>query len=179
MDRHEARSAPGGGFAVTAPFYIFAAISAVGAVLTVTRKNPLASALSLAVTMVGLAGLFLLLSGFLVFVLQILVYAGAVVVLIVFVIMLLNLRDDAVRSSSLSWRRAVPGAVLASGLLAVFWKVSEGLPRVSSSVPDRFGTVEGVGTLLFTKFAFPFEVLSLVLLVALIGAVVLAKKGGA
>lgn len=159
-------------------FYIFAAVSAVGAVMTVTRRSPLAAALSLAVSMIGLAGLFLMLHGYLVFVLQILVYAGAVVVLIIFVIMLLNLQEKVLKSSRLGWKRAVPGAVLSLALLVMLWRMADGLPGFSSELPEGFGTVEGVGENLFVRFAFPFEVLSLVLLVAIVGAVILAKKGG-
>ncbi|MBD3335628.1 MAG: NADH-quinone oxidoreductase subunit J [Candidatus Eisenbacteria bacterium] len=159
-------------------FYIFAVIAAAGAVFTVTRKSPLAAALSLAVSMIGLAGLFLLLQGYLVFVLQILVYAGAVVVLIIFVIMLLNLRAEAVEHLNLSWRKAIPGVVLGGALLVILLSAVRGLPQFPAEVDAEFGTVEGVGQLLFSRFAFPFEVLSLVLLVAIVGAVVLARKGG-
>jgi NADH-quinone oxidoreductase subunit J len=159
-------------------FYILAAVCAVGAVLTVTRKSPLAAALSLAVTMIGLAGLFLLLHGYLVFVLQILVYAGAVIVLIIFVIMLLNLREKVVKLQRLPWKRAIPGIILTLALFVILWRAAAGLPGFPSDVPEGFGTVEGVGGELFIRFAFPFEVLSLVLLVAIVGAVVLAKKGG-
>jgi NADH-quinone oxidoreductase subunit J len=158
------------------PFYIFALVSAVGAVLTVTRKNPLAAAISLALSMVGLAGLFLLLHGYLVFVLQILVYAGAVVVLIIFVIMMLNLKQPASGVRRLSWKGALPGVILSLLLLYLLWRPLAGLPGFPAAVPASFGTVEGIGEALFSTYAFPFEVLSLVLLIAIIGAVVLAKK---
>ncbi|MBU1698601.1 MAG: NADH-quinone oxidoreductase subunit J [Candidatus Eisenbacteria bacterium] len=158
------------------PFYIFALISAIGAVLTVTRKNPLTGALCLALTMIGLAGLFLLLHGYLVFVLQILVYAGAVVVLIIFVIMMLNIREPVVRLQRLYWKRALPGGVLSLVLLYLLWRPLQNIPDFPPSISDSFGTVERVGVEIFTRYAFPFEVLSLVLLIAIVGAVVLAKK---
>jgi NADH-quinone oxidoreductase subunit J len=159
-------------------FYILAGISALGAVLTVTRRNPLAAALSLALTMIGLAGLFLLLQGYLLFVLQILVYAGAVVVLIIFVIMLLNLQERGLDLESLRWRAAVVPLVLLVALFLLVVGALKALPPFPEEAPPGYGTVAWVGEPLFTRFALPFEVVGLILLVAIVGAVVLAKKGG-
>ncbi len=158
-------------------FYVCAAMAVIGALSTVTRKNPLACAISLVVSFVGVAGLYFLSNAPFIGALQILVYAGAIMVLVIFVIMLLNLPDADMSLERIS----KPGALLALfmlmplGILCVGVFVSADLPA-RAAIDGEFGSVKGVGRLLFDEYLFQFEVVSLLLMVAVVGAVVLAKK---
>lgn len=158
-------------------FWTFAAVSVAGGVVTITRKNPLASALALAVVLVAIAGLFAMLDAHLLFILQILVYAGAIVVLIVFVIMLLNLGDEDLREMRIQpVRFAISAAACAAGAFLTI-RALRGLPDLRQPIGEGFGTARAVSLELFGPFLIPFEVLGVILLVGIIGAVVLAKKG--
>jgi NADH-quinone oxidoreductase subunit J len=159
-------------------FYIFAAAAVGGALATVTRKNPLTCALSLVVTFVALSGLYFLLHAPFAGALQILVYAGAIMVLVLFVIMFLNLpeaqqEEERVSKPGLivSLFLLVPLAALCIGVLG-----SGGQEKSLPPVAVDFGSVAAVGDLMFTKFVFQFEAVSILLLVAIVGAVMLAKK---
>ncbi|MCA9322398.1 MAG: NADH-quinone oxidoreductase subunit J [Planctomycetes bacterium] len=158
-------------------FYIFAVTAILGALSTVRRKNPLASALSLVVTFVALSGLYFHNDAPFVAILQILVYAGAIMVLVVFVIMLLNLPDAQLEEEKLS-RQGLPMALFLIGplgVLTVARLISLDLgPRPEKS--EDFGSVSAVGKLLFDRYLFQFELISVVLLVAIVGTVMLAKK---
>jgi NADH-quinone oxidoreductase subunit J len=159
-------------------FYSFAAISVVSAVAMVLFvRNIVAGAMSLVVTMISLAGVYVLLEAHLVAVIQIMVYAGAILVLFLFVIMLLNIGTD-------SFGPARPYQVVfktigAVGLLLVAAtlgrRVGAGLPTYSPA-PEGFGGYAEVGVQLFTRYAVPVEVAGFMLLAAIVGAVVLAKR---
>lgn len=150
-----------------------AVVSALGMVLNV--RNTVAAAMSLVVTMVSLAVIFVVLEAHLVAALQIMVYAGAIVVVFLFVVMLLNLRSDLFEPPRLRWLKAA-GTVLALGVGAAFLTlVPQALPSMRE-LPEGFGGYRAVGTELFTRFVLPFEVTSLLVLAAVVGAVVLAKR---
>ncbi len=160
-------------------FYVFAAL-AVGSALAMVAnvRNTVASAMSLVVCMVALAVIYVLMEAHFVAVLQIMVYGGAIVVLFVFVVMLLNLRQDAFAPSSLS-QTALKGlgvALVAWGTFQVVVLVHDALPGGAAELPQGFGGYRQVGIALFTRFLLPFEAVSLVLLAAIVGAVVLAKR---
>ena len=158
-------------------FWILAAIATGGALGTVCRKNPLSCALSLIVTFIALSGLYFQLSAPFAGVVQILVYAGAIMVLVVFVIMLLNLPDAALEEEKVS-KQGIPLALFLLGPLGVL-TISKLLALDLGPLPEKsasFGTIDGVGALLFDRYLFQFEVISVLLLVAIVGAVVLAKK---
>ncbi len=142
-------------------FYIFAVLAVAGAILMVTRKNPLASAFSLIISMVALAGLFAMLLAEFIFVLQILVYAGAIMVLVIFTIMLLNLKKEELQESPVGRLQGIVliliCAVAAYGFIAVLSQ----LPATDLPVADGFGNVEGVGLLMLGKYLYQFEVISL------------------
>jgi len=158
-------------------FWSLALISVAAAGVAITRRNPLASALALAVCLIAVAGLFAMLSAHLLFILQILVYAGAVVVLIVFVIMLLNLGDADLRTMGVQWGRfAIAGAVCLLGCVATL-RATRGIPGLWRPEPPGFGTAGAVGEALFGRHLISFELIGLILLVGILGAVVLAKKG--
>ncbi len=157
-------------------FYLFGAaavISALSMVLNV--RNTVASAMSLVVTMIALAVVYVVLDAHLIAALQIMVYAGAIVVVFLFVVMLLNLRRD-VFSQRRERLTKVIGVVFAlGGAFAFLQLVPKSLPTVQA-IPDDFGSYAAVGRALYHDFVLPFEVSSLLLLAAIVGAVVLAKR---
>jgi len=157
-------------------FYLFAALalgSAIGMVLNV--RNTVASALSLVVTMISLAGIFVLLEAYLVGVVQIMVYAGAIVVLFLFVVMLLNLRTD-LFAAGRSYLPKFLGVVASLIMLALLVpRIATHLPPFAA-LPEGFGGYRQVGVAMYTKYLLPLEVISLLLLAAIVGAIVLAKR---
>jgi NADH-quinone oxidoreductase subunit J len=146
------------------------------ALLTITSPSPLASALYLVVTLFCLAGFYVLLAAPFVAAIQVIVYAGAVIVLILFVIMLLNLRPIEERIP-VAWKVAGIGVALLL-LLIAFLAITGVRASAPSAVPlpEQFGKVSGVGRLLFAKYLYAFEVVSVLLLLAVIGAVALIRK---
>lgn len=157
-------------------FYILGGVSVIGALLMVTRKSPLAGALALVVSMAGVAGLFAMLHAEFVFILQILLYAGAIMVLIIFTIMLLNLSPEEIKERPVGRIRGVLiVAACAVGFIG-FLRVLLMLPQGVRFVAPTFGNIEEVGSLMLSKYLFPFEVISALLLVAIVGVVVLAKR---
>jgi NADH-quinone oxidoreductase subunit J len=164
---------------VSAPavfFYLFGAaaiVSALGMVLNL--RNTVAAAMSLVVTMISLAVVYVVLDAHLVAALQIMVYAGAIVVVFLFVVMLLNLRRDEFPRPRQRLTK-VAGVVLALGVAGAFLQlVPKALPTVRE-IPADFGGYQAVGRVLYTDFVLPFEITSLLLLAAMVGAVVLAKR---
>ncbi|MBK8229898.1 MAG: NADH-quinone oxidoreductase subunit J [Candidatus Eisenbacteria bacterium] len=159
-------------------FWLFAAIAVVSSLFVVTKRSPMANALALALVMTALAGLFAGLSAPFLFIIQILVYTGAVVVLIIFVIMLLNLRPEELKLQALQKGKFFASAVVALALTGLVLRlVSAEGSTPPAAVPASFGTVEAIADELFTTYLLPFEVVSFILLVGIIGAVVVAKRG--
>ncbi len=157
-------------------FYIFAAIAIAGALgMVMNTRNTVAAALSLVLTMVALGGVYVLLEAYLIGALQILVYAGAIVVLFLFVVMLLNLRREAY-SPQRQRATKVAGAVIGLLVLAQFLQLIHGAFGAPAAIPEGFGGYRQVGTVLFTDYVLAFEATSLLLLAAMVGAVILAKR---
>ena len=155
-----------------------ALVAAVSGLLVIVQRHAVYSAMFLIITMGSLAGLYILLEAHFVWAVQVLVYAGAIMVLFLFVIMLLNLPREDVPWAKHDRRRILLAVglgvvLLAELILVVGWG---GVPGKAPAVPAGFGTTEMVGRLLFTRFLFPFEITSVILLVAIVGAMVLAKK---
>jgi NADH:ubiquinone oxidoreductase subunit 6 (subunit J) len=150
------------------PFVVLAALTLLGAFMVVLSENVMHAAFWVLEVMMSVAGLFMLLSAGYLALVQILVYAGAVSVLLLFTVMLtLRSREDAVRSLDLSWTAgAVALAVLAAAVAAIgaFRPVAEHAPSITPGVAE-------FGRLLFTRWVLPFEIASVVLLIALVGAV--------
>jgi NADH-quinone oxidoreductase subunit J len=157
-------------------FYTLAAVSVAGALLMVTRKNPLAGALALVVSMAALAALFAMLHAEFVFLLQVLLYAGAIMVLIIFTIMLLNLSPQELKERPVGKLKGL--VIIAATVVGFvgFIRVLLQLPEGVRFVSPTFGNIEEVGALMLTSYLFPFEVISVLLLVAIVGVVILAKK---
>ena len=155
-------------------FWVLGAWTLAGAVATVTRRNPLVAAVWLVATFLGLAGLFALLQAHFLALIQVLVYAGAIMVLFVFVIMVLGRSED----DPLGFLTAPVTKLIGVGAVGVMgWllvKALAGHPAPVGPCGD-FGTVGAVGKLLLNDYLFPFEVVSLLLLAAVLGAVMLTR----
>ena len=157
-------------------FYIFAGLAVTMALLVVSARNPMRSALALTGCLLSVACIFALQSAHLMAILQVLVYAGAIMVFILFVLMLLNLSPAELGERHVSVRR-VTGAYLIGAIATLLMiRVTKHVWAPSSSLDPEFGTVKEVGTILYTKYLLPFEMVSLLLLAAIIGAVVLTRK---
>lgn len=160
-------------------FALVTIVAIVSALMVVTCKNPINSALSLVLTFFCLAIYYVMLNAPFMAAIQIIVYAGAIMVLIIFTIMLLNIRVDANKKSS---HQIALGSVigiatlLLSGLFLARGKVSQPVGEITSDLINRVGHTELIGNAIFTDFLLPFEVTSILLLVAIIGAVILAKR---
>ena len=162
-------------------FWTFAGLAVTSAALCITRRNPLASALWLVVTMFQIAALFVLLDAQFLAVLQVLVYAGAIMVLFLFVIMLLNLGRGG--PSDIRGPAGVAVATLLAGALGVqLFIVARSAPSPGPGAgplalaEQAEGMVGVVARPLFTTYLVPFEITSVLLLAAIVGAVVLAKR---
>lgn len=156
-------------------FYPLAVLTLGGALMMILARNAIYSAMSLVLTFFGLAGLYVLLAAELIAALQIIVYAGAIMVLFLFVVLLLNLGEDDLEVPRLTLGSAVGGAtalVFWCFTYVVFEGFTEGLP---AEFPEGFGSVASIGKLLYTQFLLPFEATSVLLLAAMVGAVVVAK----
>ena len=164
-------------------FYFFAAIAVSSAVLTVTRRNAVHSAIFLITALLATAGIFLQLRAEFLFIVQIILYVGGIMVLFVFVIMLVNL-DVAVRQIQFArqkWVALVISLALAAQVGLMFWSSAkmpgQGLPVLQAVPIERLPlNSEAVARSLFSTYLLPFEIASVLLLVAMIGAVVMAKK---
>jgi NADH-quinone oxidoreductase subunit J len=159
-------------------FYVFALLAVLSAVAMVGFvRNVVAGALSLVVTMISLAGVFVLLEAYLVAAIQIMVYAGAILVLFLFVIMLLNLRSD-----DFGPVRVGRQALKVLGALLAVWvcvKLVDVLPDslpAAGALPEGFGGYRALGKELFTRYVVPVEMAGLLLLASIVGAVILAKR---
>ncbi len=159
-------------------FYILSAGAIASALLTITRKSAVVSALMLVLTFCFLAGIYLTLQAQFLAVVQVAVYAGAIMVLVLFVIMLLNLESEDIRISN-NWK-AIVGILAALGVLAMIlgmiFTSAAHLPQSISPMAAMLGTTQSVGRTLYTEYSFPFEMASLILISAAVGAIILAKK---
>jgi len=157
-------------------FYLLAFLAVAGGLLMVSLKSPLSGAFALILSLCSLAGLFAMLHAEFVFILQILVYAGAIMVLVIFTIMLLNLRKEEIEEAPVGWMRAILTglvcAVCAFGAIHIFGHI----PSQDAPITPAFGSLETVGRSMLSSFVYPFEVISLILLVAIVGVVLLAKR---
>jgi NADH-quinone oxidoreductase subunit J len=157
-----------------------ALVAGMAALLVVVQRHAVYSALFLIITMGALAGIYILLAAYFVWIIQVIVYAGAIMVLFLFVIMLLDIGRE-----QDPWARPDRGRIVAAILLTLVLLVELGMavaqrlvlqPGGGPAAAGEFGTTHLVGRLLFTDFLFPFEITSIILLVAMVGAMVLAKK---
>lgn len=155
-------------------FILFGAIAVCGAIMVVTRKSPMASALYLILTLFAVAALFVLRQAHFLAAIQVIVYAGAVVVLFVFVIMLINVPEDRLPVERATTTRVL--GVIAAGFFVLESAVLARRYWMPKGPAAEVGTVEAVGRALFTDYLLAFEITSVLLLAAVIGAIALAKR---
>jgi NADH-quinone oxidoreductase subunit J len=160
-------------------FYFFSILAIASAVLMVTRRNIVHGAVFLITTLLATAGIFLQLQAEFLFVVQIILYVGGIMVLFVFVIMLVNLDVslNLVQFNRMKFVSTTLAVVLAGQLFAAFWITRNSLslgPRGEAMMSPR--NTESIGQALFQHYMLPFEIASILLLVAMIGAVVMAKR---
>jgi NADH-quinone oxidoreductase subunit J len=165
----------------TVLFYVFATIAVVSAILVISRHNVVHSAIFLAATLLAVAGIFLTLHAEFLAGVQVIVYVGGILVLFVFVIMLIAVsRSESERQFNRQWTLAiVTAAILSIEFAYVIYKGKDSLvlpPKVVAPAIPVAGNSQLVGTALYTTYLLPFEIASILLLVAIVGAVVLAKK---
>jgi NADH-quinone oxidoreductase subunit J len=159
-------------------FAALAAVLVVSSLLVILHRNPVTSALFLVLAFCALAGIYLLLRAEFIGMVQVIVYAGAIMVLFLFVIMYLNLGHDVEGGVSIAVRRGlgwVVGAVLVvegALLLARGWALG---PLAPESAGPPAGNTQAIGVLLYTRYLYPFEITSMVLLVAMVGAIVMTR----
>jgi NADH-quinone oxidoreductase subunit J len=159
-------------------FYAFAFLTLLCGVLVVANpfsRNPVTSAMFLVLTIISMAGLFVLLHAFFLAAVQILIYAGAVMVLFLFVIMLLDLKEEERRKTKIFG--LVTGVVSVGAVAAILVRTlwaAHPLVDAAAKAPD--GDPAALGRLLFTQYLLPFEIISVLLLVAMVGVILLSKK---
>ena len=159
-------------------FFYFAAMSLAGGLTAVFSRNLIYSAIALLVTLIHIAGIYILLGAEFVAAVQVIVYAGAILVLYLFVVMLFNVHGE----ERYLHRHYLVGiflgiVILGEMLLALFGSsLRSGGQTAPTLLPESGGNTQAIGRLLFTRYLFPFEVASVILLVAMVGAIVLGKR---
>ena len=158
-------------------FWFFAFLMLVFGAAVVMNRNPIASALSLVLCFMGLSALFMSLDAFFIGIIQVLVYAGAVMVLFLFIIMLLDLRAEQLRK--INYVTVAGGIAVALAFFLQIYFVIRQLGAASQPFPAltaKTDDVHNIGALLFTNFNLPFQIIGVLVLVATIGVVVLSKR---
>lgn len=163
-------------------FYLFAGLAIIGGLGVISFKNPVSSAFSMILSFLGLAALFIQLDAYLVGILQILVYAGAIMVLFIFIIMLLDI-DAEEEKRFTKWGMAA-ASLAGIGFLVVVMRVilqpksrfEKGLPALTGLGGKGNSDVHHIGRLLFSEYWFPIQVIGLLLLVSTVGVIVLSRK---
>jgi NADH-quinone oxidoreductase subunit J len=159
-------------------FWIFALLMLIFGVAVIINRNPVASALSLVVSFLGLAALFMSLDAFFIGIIQVLVYAGAIMVLFLFIIMLLDLRAEKLRK--INWVASAGGAGVAIVFLAqvlyVIGHFKSANQVLSPLPPSPVDDVHRIGSLLFSNYNLPFQIVGIIILIATIGVVILSRR---
>ncbi|HET6929900.1 MAG TPA: NADH-quinone oxidoreductase subunit J [Candidatus Acidoferrum sp.] len=158
-------------------FFLLAGLAVFGAVALILQSHPIHSALSLILVMVSLAGLYLLMGAEFIAAVQIIVYGGAVMVLFIFVIMLLNAGvEERTNISKMATFGGIPLALALGGIIAAAVARSTGHLPVTTATEGALTSTRDLSKLLFSEFVYPFELTSFLILVAILGAIVLAQR---
>ncbi len=158
-------------------FTVLALIAIVSSIVMISAHRPIDSALSFIVTLISIAALFGLLNASFLFVVQIIIYAGAILSLILFIIMFLNIKDENLPDEKYKNRWLLATSVIVAPFSAILIDLILRSDIATNSVPsESFGGIKDVGLMLFSKWILPFELVSILLLVALVGAVTLSKR---
>jgi len=156
-------------------FYVFAVLTVLSAIAVIALRNTLSSAFALVLTLFGVACLYAMLEAHFLAAMQVLVYAGAVMVLFLFVIMLMNLGREAILKIKMTFSGIV--GILAGGYLATILVLRLGnLSTPFTAESGNLGNIKDVGRVLFSDYLVPFEITSFLLLIAVVGVVVLARR---
>lgn len=159
-------------------FWIFTLLMLVFGAAVILNRNPVASALSLVVSFIGLAALFISLDAYFVGIIQVLVYAGAIMVLFIFIIMLLDLRAEKLRK--INWIASAGGIAVALAFLVQVFSVIGKFPAADQPFPPlarpASDDVHRIGLLLFDNYNLPFQVIGIVILIATVGVIVLSRR---
>jgi NADH-quinone oxidoreductase subunit J len=158
-------------------FSTLALIAIVSAIVMISAHRPIDSALSFIVTLISIAALFALVNATFLFVVQIIIYAGAILSLIIFIIMFLNIKDENLPDEKYKnyWLLATSIIIAPFSAILIDLIVRSDI-AVGAVSDEKFGTIKDVGLTLFSKWVLPFELVSILLLVALVGAVTLSKR---
>ena len=158
-------------------FILFAILSIGGAITMITAEEPMYATLGLLISILSVGGFFALLNASFLFMVQIIVYAGAVLTLFLFLLMFLNIKKEDLPHEPKKYVLIGLGAVLMIPINLLIFKALSDLPNISIKlVESDFGTIKALGMQLYTEWLLPFELISILLLVALIGVIVLAKQ---
>ena len=159
-------------------FWVLSAVMLASAVCVVAFRNPVNSAMSLVLSFLALAGLFITLDAFFIGIIQVLVYAGAVMVLFLFIIMLLDLKAEARRKLNIA--ALAGGLAVLGGFIVLILQVVKSLPAAQQKFPalarTGYSDVADVGMTLFSGYNLPFQVIGVLLLVATVGVVILSRR---
>jgi NADH-quinone oxidoreductase subunit J len=165
-------------------FYLFGAVAVVASLFVIAQRNPIYSVLLLIASFGALSGLYVLLQAPFAAVIQIIVYAGAIMVLFLFVVMLLNAPHEDTELDERVHPLRRPGAMRFGAALSIalavelVWALNKGGGESGAFAGASVSSVAAIGRTLFTEYAFPFEVTSILILVAMVGAVVMARREG-
>ncbi len=158
-------------------FYILSFFALFSAIVMVYAKEPMTSALSFIVTLLSLAGLFALFSASFLFLVQIIVYAGAIITLILLIIMFLNIQEENLPKEPKKLRNIIISAIVVTPIDIALLKALHTMPKESMPLlDDGFGSVKALGMILYKDWLLPFELISILLIVSLIGAIIFAKR---
>ena len=158
-------------------FIALAFFAITGAIAMIVYQSPMYSALGVLVTMMSVAGMFALLNATFLFLVQIIVYAGAIMTLILFILMFLNIKDEDLPKEPNKYKLIALGVAIMIPLYILVLKAISNLPSKDLSISDTdFGDIKPVGLELYNNWIISFELISILLLIALVGSVVLAKK---
>ncbi|NUM32076.1 MAG: NADH-quinone oxidoreductase subunit J [Bacteroidetes bacterium] len=156
-------------------FYILGGLSVITALLVISFRNPIYSVLSLIATFFLISGQYLLLNAQFLFIVNIIVYAGAIMVLFLFVLMLLNIKNinESTKPVKLKFAVVISAGIL---LLTLLSAITQSYTLQETTMVSETGLVKNLGKLLFTEYVVPFEVSSILFIAAMVGAVVVGKK---
>lgn len=157
-------------------FYLLGFVSLIGAVAMVLAVQPIFAAIYFIIVLIALAGIFALLGSSFMFAIQIIIYAGAIVSLILFIIMFLNIQPKNLPKEPIKSRMVLLSAALVAPFSFLLIRTISHTPIPLHPLPHDFGTLKSIGASLYSSFVFPFELISLLLLVSLIGSIILTHQ---
>ncbi|OGQ45282.1 MAG: hypothetical protein A3H42_00780 [Deltaproteobacteria bacterium RIFCSPLOWO2_02_FULL_46_8] len=157
-------------------FYAIGGFMVLTSLLMVTRRNPITSAIWLIASFFGFAAMYVVLQAHFIAVIQVLLYAGAIMVLFIFVIMLLNIGAEELKARTLQFTGIIGGAVTIYLIMLLVLGILKQNVSALPAIAQDFGFVNPVGELLFTRYLVPFELTSVLILAAIVGSVVMGKR---